>query len=237
MFDYLAPQFAVDLTNATKDTALYPRDILTSMMFNKFISFVLPDGKVLYPMTSLVEVSKALDAITQTQGKIIIRGEQYWEAVNPSAGGAISTIVDEFITSPTAIWESPDLTDYSLIWVMMVDITTSTNSQRVIQVRLEGDIDYLNGPSDYRIQNANGDDTGFRAIYPHANVSASARSTHAVLLGTNGSAPSPYQCPARGQVGMIWAQSKPIAQLRIYPEISLAPNGNLTGGRIVIFGM
>jgi hypothetical protein len=72
------------LTEAVAGTPLYPRDILTSMMANTFCKFQLPDGRILYPVTTRNQVSEALDAITQNEGYVLIRGPEFWEAIELS---------------------------------------------------------------------------------------------------------------------------------------------------------
>jgi hypothetical protein len=77
---YISPQQMVDIMAARAGTPLLPRDVVTSIQFNRFAMFILPDGRRWYPMPAYQDVSECLDTITQTEGEMLIRGTNGWEA-------------------------------------------------------------------------------------------------------------------------------------------------------------
>lgn len=67
-------------TEAAAGTSLYPRDIFSIMAAGGLFSLVKDDGKVMYPMQSILAVSESLDVITQTIGATLVRGPERWTA-------------------------------------------------------------------------------------------------------------------------------------------------------------
>lgn len=78
---YISPGMMRDVIEARKGTPILPRDITTSILFNRFMAIGLPKGGMLYPMPARNDVSESLDTITQTPGFILIRGTDSWEAM------------------------------------------------------------------------------------------------------------------------------------------------------------
>lgn len=85
---YISPQQMVDIINARAGTPLLPRDVVTSIQYNRLAMFVLPDGRRWYPMPAYNDVSECLDTISQTPGDLLIRGTNGWEpiAYTPPSG-------------------------------------------------------------------------------------------------------------------------------------------------------
>lgn len=77
---YFAPTLYADAITATEGTPLLPRDIMTMQLFNRLVAFILPDGRILWPMAARNDVSAALDVITADQGDMLIRGPDGWVA-------------------------------------------------------------------------------------------------------------------------------------------------------------
>lgn len=78
--DYWPSQTLRAIHDATAGTPLLPRDIVTHIASGRAAYFELPDGRKIYPMLIKTQVSEALDSLGQTEGMLIIRGAQYWEA-------------------------------------------------------------------------------------------------------------------------------------------------------------
>ena len=91
----MAPGLATMLRKGIAGTPLYPRDIWTSWLFNKFATFILPDGRKMFPVTSRNEVSNGLDAISQNENDLLIRGPDYWQSmpISQVASNGISVCV------------------------------------------------------------------------------------------------------------------------------------------------
>lgn len=79
-FKYMAPAAQAAFTNATKDTALYPRDLLSMIASGNFVALKLEDGRIAYPMPYMQAVSESLDTISQQIGYTLVRGPQFWTA-------------------------------------------------------------------------------------------------------------------------------------------------------------
>jgi len=84
---YLAPEMMTQIYDARQGMPLLPRDVAMMMLSGTLLWFSTPNGKAIYSMAALQAVSQSLDAIGQIQGSVLVRGEQYWEAVPYSPGG------------------------------------------------------------------------------------------------------------------------------------------------------
>lgn len=89
---YISPTMYSDIVEARKGTPILPRDFLTAMFAGSLIAIVTTDGKVLWPMAARNKISETLDALGQTEGFILRRGPDYWEAVPQGSGGGSSII-------------------------------------------------------------------------------------------------------------------------------------------------
>lgn len=85
-----AQQFARDLAHESK---LLPRDFLLISLFNRIGYVVLRDGRKIYAMVAVTDVSNLLDAIAQQRNALLIRGEVWWEAFMPGAPGTVLTVL------------------------------------------------------------------------------------------------------------------------------------------------
>lgn len=78
---YMDPKMLVIFSEATKGTPLLPRDMATMMFAGRLFSFIFPDGRKVYSVQVLKDVSESLDVISQTPGDQLIRGDTYWEGL------------------------------------------------------------------------------------------------------------------------------------------------------------
>lgn len=83
------------VAQAVQGSPLLPRDILTMMMAGRLLAFTGPDGTTIWSRQVLSDVSDALDAITNSPGAMLIRGEDGWIALMPGAAGDVLKIPDE----------------------------------------------------------------------------------------------------------------------------------------------
>lgn len=90
---YLSPQQQLDFRNTVEGTPLLPRDLVTSMLYQRLAAFIMPDGKVVYPKVAGRDVSETLDILTQTPGMGLIRGAQLWEPVPISAFTGLGVVL------------------------------------------------------------------------------------------------------------------------------------------------
>jgi hypothetical protein len=70
-----AQTFARDLASSSK---LLPRDFLMIALFNRIGYLIMRDGRKVYGMPSIIDVSNLLDAIAQVEGDLMFRGEDLW---------------------------------------------------------------------------------------------------------------------------------------------------------------
>lgn len=85
---YVAPAVARYLEKTVEGSPLLPRDALTMMLYNRWFMLDLDDGRKLWPMPAIFDVSEALDVLGQPQeGDILVRGPKYWEVKSQSGGG------------------------------------------------------------------------------------------------------------------------------------------------------
>lgn len=78
-----------------KGTPVLPRDIQTAMMMNRMFIIDMLDGRRLYPLTVVKDVSDALDAFGQVPGSMLVRGPELWTLVNPPPGDNFALVYDE----------------------------------------------------------------------------------------------------------------------------------------------
>lgn len=93
---YWDPKLYMQAMAAVKGTPLLPRDIMTMIMAGRLASIRRNDGRIMYPMAGVADVSAYLDVITQTVGQALRRGEQYWEGYTPGGGGGGMSLIERF---------------------------------------------------------------------------------------------------------------------------------------------
>lgn len=84
-FKYLDPKSQDWFRRATHRTSLYPRDLFSIMASNGLFAISEGQNKVLYPMPFMQAVSQSLDTLSQNPGYMLVRGDQFWEAVPVTA--------------------------------------------------------------------------------------------------------------------------------------------------------
>lgn len=92
---YLTSVEMVAATEAVEGTPMLPRDILLMAFAGRLFSYTREDGKVVYPMASLISVSQSLDILSSTPGKMLVRGPDLWEPVDAptgNGGGGLNAI-------------------------------------------------------------------------------------------------------------------------------------------------
>ena len=113
---YIEPEVMVTFANATKGTPLLPRDLATMMFAGRFTTLILEDGRKVFSVQQLQDVSFSLDAISQTEGYQLIRGPVYWEGQPRIVGNRIGAKVTR--AANTASFASN--TYGSIIWTTEV---------------------------------------------------------------------------------------------------------------------
>lgn len=89
---YWPPEMQKACAEAVAGTPLLPRDLMTMIMYGRFVQVGYEDGgRDLYSMAQLNDVSQSLDVISSTPGDTLVRGAEYWQGVPFSGGGGGST--------------------------------------------------------------------------------------------------------------------------------------------------
>lgn len=86
--NYVAPNMMLQFHEATQGTPLLPRDILTHILSGRAMMFELPDGRKMYPMIFRESVNEALDALSQTDGTVLVRTAEGWVGLPYGGGGS-----------------------------------------------------------------------------------------------------------------------------------------------------
>lgn len=76
---------------AVKGTPLLPRDLMIQVMYNRFATLNLEDGRRIFPMTAVQDVSESFDVIAQLQGEMMARGEYFWQPITAGQPGQVLT--------------------------------------------------------------------------------------------------------------------------------------------------
>lgn len=82
--DPLAQAFAAAVA---EDAPLLPRDILMWQLFGQAIYFVMPDGRKVFSMAAMQDVSLLLDSIWQQKGGILYRDGTLWKGLKAGTAG------------------------------------------------------------------------------------------------------------------------------------------------------
>lgn len=89
--------FQLDFANAVaRQTTLLPRDLLMMALYNRGTLIVQEDGRKLYSMAALQDVSDLLDTIGQVPGDMMYRGTTWWTRLPVgNAGDFLQLDVDQ----------------------------------------------------------------------------------------------------------------------------------------------
>ena len=90
---YMDQKIMVSFMEATKGTPLLPRDIATMMFAGRWLYFRLPNGRKVFSVQALKDVSASLDVISQTPGHQLLRGPEYWYGVPQITGNRVGVML------------------------------------------------------------------------------------------------------------------------------------------------
>lgn len=78
---YMAPEMYWKAAAAVNGSPILPRDILTMMMAGRLLAFERPNGSTLWSEAVRMDVSQALDVITDAPGSLLVRGPDGWISI------------------------------------------------------------------------------------------------------------------------------------------------------------
>lgn len=76
---WMAPEIVAQFNDAVRGTPLLPRDLIISMLYGRLAMFETDTAGTLYPMAARTAVSESLDALSNEEGSLLIRGPEFWE--------------------------------------------------------------------------------------------------------------------------------------------------------------
>lgn len=91
LIKYQAPGTQQILMEATKGTALMPRDLAVAAMYGRLFMIQRPDGRKIYSMANMQDVSFSLDSIGQLRGQMLYRSDTYWTYIPPGEPNEVLT--------------------------------------------------------------------------------------------------------------------------------------------------
>lgn len=76
----------------TKDTGLYPRDVLLKAMRGRLYTWADETGWRWYPVAAIGDISETLDVLAQTVGDILVRATDRWRTPPAGTPGDVLTV-------------------------------------------------------------------------------------------------------------------------------------------------
>jgi len=77
----------------TKNTGMYPRDILLKAMRGRYVTWKDQFGWIWSSMAARGDISQSLDILAQTVGNVLVRGATYWlAAANEGLGNVLTSM-------------------------------------------------------------------------------------------------------------------------------------------------
>lgn len=76
---------------AVKGTPLMPRDLMTMIMAGRAWCWVDEQGRKVYSVAALKDVSDSLDIISQVPGSMLYRSDTLWQVIAPGSPGQVLT--------------------------------------------------------------------------------------------------------------------------------------------------
>lgn len=92
---YMSAQEQAFSRELSKRTTLLPRDMLMMSLFGRVGYVVTLDGRKVYSMASMQDVSNLLDTIAQTRGDVMFRGPTWWQRLPIGTLGQVLTVSPE----------------------------------------------------------------------------------------------------------------------------------------------
>lgn len=86
------PLFQDFARQVAKETPLLPRDLLFRQLYRRPYWFYMPDGRKVFPVAAMQDVSLLLDAVWQLENGLLVRGPTWWQGLPPGAPKSVLTV-------------------------------------------------------------------------------------------------------------------------------------------------
>lgn len=185
---YIAPEFALFVTDMTQRSPLLPRDILTMILFNRAYWDCSLTKVKYFPMPFRNDVSLSLDAITQVPGQTLVRGPDGWIGTTGGGGGGGAhwqLVASVPITSPVDVVEVRDLFDCNEIMVIGKQLTANTSGFRFGRISTDNGLTWRDQATDYIQISPGGATNSTTFACGISAASAAARSVYMRICGAN----------------------------------------------------
>lgn len=93
-------------------TVLMPRDISIAAMYGRLWGGIQTKDGVRYSMANRIDTSRALDALGQTPGSLLVRQNGFWLPIEPGAAGQVLRMDG---APPMPAWGAPPTSGYPVI--------------------------------------------------------------------------------------------------------------------------
>jgi hypothetical protein len=240
----------------SEGTSQLPRDVLAMQMYGTWITIETEDGEIFESARmSNPNPQYILDGVTSEVGSILYRAEIGWVGLPPGLPGNVLAIGDDAFpywanasnggaapyvlvgawdstTDPnTTTVESDDLSPYSEVSMMVLNVTLNSAQRRVWEYSVDGGANWL-GSSNARTVNSAGIPGTISTFDFHNIGTTNARDGFGRLFQINANGQEKlFQLPNIGSWGFIGGDLSPINKVRV----SATSGATLTGGKVRIF--
>lgn len=137
-------------------------------------------------------------------------------------------IFDQTVTADTDV----DVTGYTDILIIGLNLTTSASGVRQIALSVDGGATFYTTTGDYALFSDNGALTNTTGIIGHGTASSAARTIAGDILGINMSGiPKLSREIGAGRQRLFLASEDPITDIRLFSSA-----GTISGGRLIVLG-
>ncbi len=259
---YADPMSQARAIEMSKDSGMYPRDVLLKAMRGRLYFWSTTDGWKWYSMAAVMDVSNSLDALAQTVGDVLVRATDRWRA--PPAGAAGQVLTHQGAADPP-IWLTPaggliqeelpgspvvldntasqydfDVSDYLDLWIVSRAITLAASQSMWLRVSVDGGATFKAAATDYTyfFVTAVAEGSGMTSVFAFSDAASAAN--HQGVFELKG-----LRAPlsvAQSSLGTATSSASarggatlftgPITDIRIMTS----GGANFTGGTLRLFG-
>ena len=247
-----------DIAAAVKGTPLMPRDFMTMIMAGRAFIVQLEDGRRIYPMAGVNDVSLSLDVISQTVGSMMARGPAYWQPIEGGDAGFLLTSngpdqIPSWQPGPSgpavqpwtllkrwdfatdgAVADVPALVAaYQDVMICFQGVTSVAASLRAVEISTDNGVTWHQANGNYQQVGAAGTLTSTPAWYLHTTANNNPRWGIISIFNLRDNSGPKFGYAAATTQSIFTASNAPITNVRACARTATT---NLNGGVIQIWG-
>lgn len=225
--------FYAEQWKITQGTPMLPRDIMLAAMYGRAYTLVMPDGQEIWSMRARADVSSSLDVLGSTQGKMLVRGERYWEPADVPAGAGAWALTDDITISGSPTEYIFDVQGNHDFFILARDVTFALSQTRNLYLSTDGGATYWNTSPDYFSISVGGAHTGQnRIMLQHLNETGPKSGTgHLMGLDIQGPDKIIHTPTFPRAITVFQASEDPITHVKFAGHSGVA----MTGGRLRVW--